>query len=170
MKTAKVLENKYVQSTAKYVLAVTGLGLVALGVSQAKRLVTKGHNKHIKASLLAYLSEDQFESLATDEDYLDIAYRFIEFSGLTPLFKTLLLCMYEVVNYKQNLPKSLKHHHVKTFATKGHSLIASVRMMRAYLELKMPSILEDFDEVAADVQTKYEEDHEHLLYDVQMSY
>lgn len=167
----KALENKYVQSTGKYILAVTGLGLVALGFSQTKKFVAKGHTTHVKRTLLAYLSEDQFDTLATEEDYLDIAYRFIEFSSLTPLFKTLLYCMYEVVHFKQELPKeSLKHHHVKTFATKGHSLISAVRMMRAYLELKMPSILDDFDEVAADVQTKYEEDHEHLLYDVQMSY
>jgi hypothetical protein len=165
----KLLENKYMQSTAKYVLAVSSLALVAAGVSQAKKHVSNKLNGKLKNLLNPYLSEDQIVILELDDQYLDIAYRLMEYASLTPYYKAFLLSVVNLLEYKESI-ETVKQHHVKEFGKKGHAVIHCVRLMRTYLELKMPSILDEFDEVAADVQTKYEEDHEHLLYDAQMQY
>jgi hypothetical protein len=157
------------QSTAKYILAVSSLAVVAAGLSQAKKHVSKKINQRLKNLLDPYLSEDQIEILELDDQYLDIAYRFMEYASLTPYYKSFLHCVVNLIEYKTSIV-SPKQHHVKEFSKKGHAVIHSVRLMRTYLELKMPSILDEFDEVAADVQTKYEEDHEHILYDAQMQY
>jgi hypothetical protein len=165
----KLLENKYMQSTGKYVLAVSTAAVALAGLSQVKKLMSKKINQRMRSLLHPYLSEEQITQLEQDEQYIDIAYRFVEYASLTPFFKLFLLSTLDLVDYKTSI-QTAKQYHVKEFSRKGHTMIHAVRLMRTYLELKMPSILDEFDEVAADVQTKYEEDHEHLLYDAQMQY
>lgn len=165
----KLLENKYMQSTAKYVLAVSAVAVGLAGLSQARKHVSKKINQKMRTLLDPFLSSDQITVLEQDDQYIDLAYRFVEYASLTPFFKMFLLSTLDLVEYKLSI-QSAKQHHVKEFSRKGHTMIHSVRLMRTYLELKMPSLLDEFDEVAADVQTKYEEDHEHLLYDAQMHY
>lgn len=167
----KLSQNIYVQGAARYLAAAAGVSFMLVAFQQTRKHISKSRGTYVLERLEDFATPEVVKALAVDDDFLDIAFRLSEFGAMTPQpYRATLKSMADVVSFLQDLPETKNGSHVKLFSLKGHEMINAIRLMRAYLELKVPSVLDDFDEVAGDIQTKYDEEHERLLFDSQLRY
>lgn len=169
-KSLAVLQNRYVIGAAKYAATAAGLSLVYLGVHKVKESLQTHHDSFVRDKLLGAVPESVLDRI-TDDDYLDIVYRLLEFYGMSQdLFAHVCEAIAAVCEFKRSLPPKVMQHHVREYCSQAHKVINAVRLLRNYIELKLPSVLEDFDQVASDISGKYDEDYESLLFDSQLRY
>jgi len=165
-----LLRNSYVIGSARFAAAATGLAFVYLGVHKVKERLQTRHESFVRDKLLGAVPEEVLDRI-TDDDYLDIVYRLLEFYGMSNvLYQDLVSSIANVCDYKALIPSKVLHNHVREYCGHAHKVINAVRMLRNYIEIKSPSVLEDFDQVASDIQGKFNEDYESLLFDAQLRY
>lgn len=165
----KLARNRYVIGAAKYAAAAAGLSVAYFGVAKLKEKFQDRHDNHVKEKLTEYVPAAVIDQIQ-DDDYLDIVYRLLEFRGLNATaFQETITAIANLCTFKATLTKP-NHFAVKQYCTEAHKVLNCVRRYRAYLEQKSPSVLDDFDQVASDIQGKYDEDHESLLFDAQLRY
>lgn len=166
-----VARNKYVQGAGRYVLAFGGLSAMWLGMSWARKSLTRTHAEAQQKMLAERVVRDTLDVLQLDDDYLDVIARLAEFQPADPFnFAELARATAAVITFLCAVRARGKTTmaDVMEYSTRGQEVIEAVRQMRSFLELKMPSALDDFDEIAVDVQSKYDEDREHVLFDAQL--
>jgi hypothetical protein len=165
----KLARNRYVIGAAKYAAAAAGLSFAYFGVAKLKENFQDSHDNHVKEKLTEFIPSELVDKIR-DDDYLDIVYRLLEFRGLNAIaFQETIAAIADLCVYKETI-KRPNHFAVKQYCMEAHKVLNCVRRYRAYLEQKSPSVLDDFDLVATDIQGKYDEDHESLLFDAQLRY
>lgn len=105
------------------------------------------------------VGRDTAQMLALDSTWLDLVDRLGEFEPFArDEYKDVATAAARIVAFNA----ALTLHKVKLtfgtprkFRTKLHAVIEAVRCMRAQLEHTFPTCLEDFDEIAAEVQTTH---------------
>jgi hypothetical protein len=166
-----MLKNKYVQQMSRYAMGFTGLSITYLVFSAVKKKWADGHTDATKKHLETIIDPAVVEIL-DEEDYLDIVRRMAHFQPLDPVnFQSFVDAVINIRKFfiaKEGRETTMND--AAEYARIGHQMIECVRNMRAFLELRTPSCLEDFDEVAVDVQSKYDEDRESILFDAQLKY
>jgi hypothetical protein len=119
------------------------------------------------------VSENDITDLLKDEEYFDLLVRLVEFAPLDPInFQNVVKAVRALLIYKDKLAENTKISMIHAYEYVHHAqlIIEQVRLMRAFLELSVPSCLDDFDEVAVEIQTKYEQENEAILMDAQLRY
>jgi hypothetical protein len=165
----QMAKNKYVQGAGRYVLAAGALSLGYLVLEKTKKVISKKHSSFVSSRLNVALTPQQRDTLEADPEYADILFRLLEFRELGPEgFQDLVNAIVNVVKFVNELDGRIVQSTVKTYAKHGNVVIDCVRRMRAYMELKFPDAVDDFDEIAADIQSKYDETHERLLFEAQL--
>ena len=114
------------------------------------------------------VGKDAARVLALDTTWLELVDRLGEFALFAKSeYKDVVSAVAGVVAFQTSLSlKKIKH----TFATprkyraRLHAVIEAVRCMRAQIELESPSCLEDFDEIAADVQTTHNDYNSNMYF------
>ena len=168
-KKMEFAKNKYVQSAGKYVLAFGSLSLIALSFGYAKKSFSKKHKQSQISKLLQVIDERVLETILLDKDYPDILYRLMEYQPLDPLsYDQLVKSIFDVITFLYKSKDSTTMKDNIEYTKLGHKIINSVRILRTMIQLKLPSAVSDFDEIAVDVQAKYDEDRENVLFDAQL--
>lgn len=113
--------------------------------------------------------EEVLENIALDSTWADIVDRLSEFAVMTkPEYTLFLLAVADVTKYYHLLLTKeiqLSKKTPRVFRTYLHQVIECVRLMRAALEDKSPESLNDFDEIAADVQRTHDDYATNVYYD-----
>lgn len=162
-------KNKYVQSAGKYILAFGSLSLIALSFGYAKKSFNKSYKESQIKKLLQVIDERVLDIVLRDKDYTDILSRMIEYQPLDPAgYDTLVKSIFQLILFLSKPRQTLTMQHNIEYTKLGHEVINSVRMFRTMIQLKLPSAISDFDEIATDVQSKYDEDREAFLFDAQL--
>lgn len=166
-----MLKNKHIQNLTRYAAGFTGLSITYLVISGIRKKWSEGHNTATKKQLEIVVDPGIVELL--DDDYLDIVRRMSHYQALDPVnfqqFVNAVLRIRQFFIGKETRTETTMVDAAE-YARIGHQMIECVRNMRAFLELRTPSCLEDFDEVAVDIQSKYDEDRENILFDAQLKY
>jgi len=151
--------------------AAAGVGLIAIGLANMR--APKGASK--SATLPSYLKpltsivgDDAVAVIAMDPQWSELADRASEFYVIAKEeFKDLLLAIASVVAFQVSLQVNSKKINFGTprlFRTKLHAVVEAVRDMRYTVEQCCPSALDDFDEIAADIQRS----HDDAAYNMQL--
>lgn len=162
-------KNKYVQSAGRYALAFGTLSVAFLSFGYLRRNLRKSHETGQYKLLSMVIIPEVLDIISRDRDYIDILSRLLEFQSTDPVhFDLIVRSIHNIIVFLRGLSKHITMTDSMNYVKLGHMMIENVRLMRALLELKMPSALQDFDEIAVDIQTKYDEDREGLLFDAQL--
>lgn len=160
------------RKTFAYGGAAAGVGLIVAGLTMR----TSGRGKIAKKRsipdymkpLLPIVGEETVAMISTDSTWAELCDRASEFFILCkPEFKELLVAVAGVVAFQVALQingNAFNHGTPRLFRTKLHSVVEAVRLMRAAVEDKCPSALDDFDEIAADIQRT----HDDAAYNMQL--
>ena len=146
---------------------VLGVGMMYAGykyIPPKKELKSKISN-NLKA--LKNIVEDQvLYSLSSDPLWEELADRASEFRLLCPnQFKELVIAMANVVEFEIQVTGNLTRGTPRMFRTYLHEVVECVRDMRAEIEHKCASALNDFDEIAADIQKTHDDVALNMQYD-----
>lgn len=119
--------------------------------------------------LSPFASQETLEHIALNDTWSELVDRLSEFLVMAkPEFSILLYAIGELCLYNDLLEKK------KINANKGtprvyrsylHKVIEGVRLMHAAIEEKSPSSLNDFDELAAEIQRTHDDFATNVLYD-----
>ena len=105
------------------------------------------------------VGRDTAKMIALDPTWLDLIDRLGEFALFArEEYKDVVIAAARIVAF--NVSLSLKQIKLsfgtpRKFRAQLHAVIEAVRCMRAQLDISFPSCLEDFDEVAAEIQTTH---------------
>lgn len=166
-------KNKYIQAGSKYALGLTGLAVAFMSIRIFKRSFIQGHLDKGKENLRKFISDEDIEELLKDDEYFDILARLAEFAPLDPTnFQNIVKAVRALLIFfdKVKSDNKVTMTHAYEYVHHAQLVIEHVRLMRAFLELSVPSCLDDFDEIAVEIQTKYEQDNEAILMDAQLQY
>lgn len=162
-------KNKYFQRATYYVAAFGSAALIGSIAAFAKQRFTKTISDRQKNVLEEKVSSDVLDILSQDESYLNIVVRIAEYEPICPdAFEELVRAIVPVIKFLNTTRKTITMQDNKDYVLLGHVVIDATRIFRTMLEMKMPNVLEDFDEVATDIQAKYDEDRESMLFDAQL--
>ena len=147
-----------------------GSGLLLLG---AQKMFTKtqplkagAKPKAIKIPdyikpLVNIIGEDVVVSIAKDPTWTELCDRAAEFYSLSVLeFKELCYAIADVVEFQLAVQEDKTKITLGTpriFRTKLHAVVEAVRNYRAGIELKCSSALNDFDDIASDIQRAHDD-------------
>lgn len=111
---------------------------------------------------------DTAQMLALDPIWLDLIDRLAEFSPFAKEeYKDVVIAAARIVAFNAALSLNkikLTFGTPRKFRSKLHAVIEAVRCMRAQLDLSFPSCLEDFDEVAAEIQTTHNDYNNNMYF------
>lgn len=114
------------------------------------------------------VGQDTAQMLALDPIWLDLIDRLGEFSPFAKdEYKEVVIAAARIVAFNAALSLNkikLTFGTPRKFRTKLHAIIEAVRCMRAQLDLTFPSCLEDFDEVAAEIQTTHNDYNNNMYF------
>jgi hypothetical protein len=114
------------------------------------------------------VGQDTAQMLALDPIWLDLVDRLGEFSPFAKdEYKEVVIAAARIVAFNAALSLNkikLTFGTPRKFRTKLHAVIEAVRCMRAQLDLTFPSCLEDFDEVAAEIQTTHNDYNNNMYF------
>lgn len=142
--------------------AAAGVGLILTGLTMrtAKKTSKASIPDYVKP-LAALVGEETVLVISTDPHWTELCDRASEFSALCrDEFKDLLRAVASVVAFQLSLQvngSKLTLGTPRIFRTRLHAVVEAVRIMRAAVEDKCPSALDDFDEVAADIQRAHDD-------------
>jgi hypothetical protein len=153
--------------------AAAGIGLIFAGLtmrpnSTAKKLAKKRTVPNFAKPLVKLVGEETVLMICMDPTWAELCDRASEFYVLAKdEFKDLLQAVAAVVAFQIALQVNGGVPSLGTprlFRTKLHAVVEAVRLMRAGVEHKCPSALDDFDEIAADIQRT----HDDAAYNMQL--
>lgn len=166
-------KNKYIQAGSKYALGLSGIAVAFMTFRIFKRSFVQRHLEKSKETLRKFISDEDIQELLKDEEYFDILARLAEFGSLDPVnFRNIVKSVRALLIFfdKVKSDPKITMTHAYEYVHHAQLVIEQVRLMRAYLELAVPSCLDDFDDIAVEIQTKYEQDNEAILMDAQLGY
>lgn len=170
--SSKLWANQTVQTAAKYAGAVGVVTLGFVGLSFARSAYTSGTSKRVQEEIAEGMRPAaQRAAHAVGDDWLDLLHRLKmfakfaheDFEAVTEACAA--FAREKAVAYER--PK-LSTADVMLLRKSLQALIEAVRLMRAVIELKSKTALEDFDEVATDLNAKVEDESSAVLLDQQM--
>jgi hypothetical protein len=147
--------------------AAAGVGLIVTAVTMRRKPQTSTEIPQYVQHLTALVGEDTMRMISTDPAWTELAERASEFYVLAPEeFKELLRAIAHVVAFQMSLQvnRKMTFGTPRLFRTKLHAVVEAVRTMRAVVADKCVSAIDDFDEVAADIQRA----HDDAAYNVQL--
>lgn len=164
--------NQTVQTAAKYAGAVGLVTFGFVGLSVVRSAFTSGSNKRVQAEIAEGMRPEAQEAVqGVPEDWLDLLHNLKMFSKFAPEDYEAVTIACAVFSREKAVAygsAKLSTADVMRLRKSLQSLIEAVRLMRAVIELKSKTALEDFDEVAADLNTKVENESSAVLLDQQM--
>lgn len=114
------------------------------------------------------VGRDTAQMLSLDSTWLDLVDRLGEFAPFAKdEYKEVVIAAARVVAFNAALSLNkikLSFGTPRKFRTRLHAVIEAVRCMRAQLEHAFPTCLEDFDEVAAEVQTTHNDYNNNMYF------
>jgi hypothetical protein len=162
-KVAQVWQMKPVQMGAKSVAAGSVLAVSLLLFNTATKKMFGRQEGLAVASLAKEMPEDlpMLEMIETqDPELLDILARLLSFRRFAPkAFKDLVVSCFLALELRNEAYKDLPIKATTSFRIRQafQKIIEDTRLFRAILETHMPSALEDFDDVAVDLNGKVEQ-------------
>lgn len=148
---------------------VVGLGMIYAGyayVPPKKEIKLK-----ISENLLCFKSivdQNTLNSLSADPIWEELVCRAGEFRIFCPEeFKNLLIAISDVVEFEVQHLNNRKSTlgTPRKFRKYLHEVVECVREMRATIQEKCPDVINDFDEIAADIQRTHDDSAVNMLYD-----
>jgi hypothetical protein len=170
------MRNKKMMNKLAYGGAAAGVGLIFAGltmrplstVERAKRIAKKRNVPDFAKPLVSIAGEETVLMICMDPTWSELCDRASEFYVLgKDEFKELLASVAAVVAFQVALQVNGGIPSLGTprlFRVKLHAVVEAVRLFRAAVEHKCPSALDDFDEVAADIQRT----HDDAAYNMQL--
>ena len=154
-------------------LLLAGGAAAGLGLYMSKQLKKKKQEKE-EVSIPSYLKplvaiggEKIVALISTDPLWSELCDRASEFYTIAKEeYKTFLNAVANVVAFKiamQVNENETKMGTPRLFRNKLHAVVESVRMMRFVIEDKCISSLDDFDEVASDIQRTHDDEAYNML-------
>lgn len=150
----------------KYGGLAAGLGIVYGSFLAFK----KNSEKYLSDStlpLLEFADEDTLLEINQDNAWMELCDRMAEFATLCKDdYSNFLLSVAEAVKFQREVDTKQRILNIGTprlFATKLHAIIEDVRSMRACLVDKAAYVIDDFDEVASDVQKKHDDEASNMI-------
>jgi len=142
-----------------------GAGILYMALNSKKKVAPYAEPK--KRAIPEYIrpltkivGEDTIETISADSSWAELADRASEFYPLAVQeFKELLETIANVVEYQKKVAEEgkLSFGTPRIFRSKLHAVVEAVRNMRAEIEFKSPGTLNDFDDVAADIQKAHDD-------------
>jgi hypothetical protein len=146
------------------VAAVAGLFLYS---TTAKKTTNVKPSLNVE-DLEKIVGRDTAQMLSLDPTWLDLVDRLGEFAPFAKdEYKEVVIAAARVVAFNAALSLNkikLSFGTPRKFRTRLHAVIEAVRCMRAQLEHAFPTCLEDFDEVAAEVQTTHNDYNNNMYF------
>ncbi len=156
---------------------VAGAGLLATSVamaSKSKRCDAAPSAARIPEYVLPLVDlvgEDAVAVIAMDPTWTELCDRAADYAALArDELKELLLAVARVVAFQVSLQVNrapLTLGTPRVFRSRLHAVVEAVRVMRAAVEDKCASALDEFDEVAADIQRTHDDYAYNMLLDAQ---
>jgi len=114
------------------------------------------------------VGRDTAQMIALDPTWLDLVDRLGEFALFArEEYKDVVIAAARIVAFNVSLSVKqikLSFGTPRKFRAKLHAVIEAVRCMRAQLDISFPSCLEDFDEVAAEIQTTHNDYNNNMYF------
>lgn len=111
--------------------------------------------------LVKLVGEETVLSISKDANWTELCDRAAEFYSLSVLeFKELCYAIAEVVEFQLKVHEDSSKITLGTpriFRSKLHAVVEAVRNYRAGIELKSTSALNDFDDIASDIQRAHDD-------------
>lgn len=121
------------------------------------------------SNLKDFLRDDHAAVLALDLNLLDILDRFRTFAHMAPEeFQDLIDKSVDMVRARVEYSGSFSE--MKEVRRKAQAWIETIRLLRAVIEIQHASVIDDFDEIAAECQTMFSEFNENILFDAQLGF
>jgi len=157
-----MLQNKFLA----YGGALAGVGLIASSLGQLRKARCVPKKKISMPSsiepLKEFVDEEILLIIATDSTWTELCDRASEFIVLyKDEMVDFLNAVAAVVAFQVSLQVNGGHISLGTpriFRTKLHAVVEAVRVMRAAVQHKCSSALDDFDELAADIQRTHDDE------------
>jgi len=116
-----------------------------------------------------FASEETLENIHLNQTWTEIVDRMSEFAVMAkPEFSIFLKAVGDTCRYNYDLERKevqLTKGTPRVYRSFLHKIIEGVRLMRASIEEKSPSSLDDFDEMAAEVQRTHDDFATNIYYD-----
>lgn len=146
--------------------SLASLGIIATGVANLTKkkqiIVKKSSLPSSIEPLKEYVDEELLLIIATNSTWTELCDRISEF---------VVLYKEEIVDFLKAVASVVAFHismqvngrkislgTPRLFRTKLHAVVEAVRTMRAAVQHKCSSVLDDFDEVAADIQRTHDDE------------
>lgn len=156
----------------KTILAYSGLA-VGAGLVYGSFFMKKSLGGTVKElpdslkPLLDFASEDTLLMINTDHLWMELCDRAADFALLgKEEFSEFLSAVANVIAFQKELLLGNKKITIGTprlFASKLHMVIEAVRQLRASVEERAPYALDDFDEVAIDIQKRHDDEASNMI-------
>jgi hypothetical protein len=152
---------------SKVVLGTVGAAGLAYLYLKKSQTQTKTITPNVE-DLEKIVDKDTAHMLSLDPTWLDLIDRLGEFALFAKEeYKEVVYAAAGVVAFNTAVSLSkikLSFGTPRKMRSKLHAVIEAVRCMRAQLDLKFPSCLEDFDEVAAEIQTTHNDYNSNMYF------
>lgn len=156
------------------IAAGVGLMYAAIFLKSKPKLKRMNDLSDAQKSLLDFATEHTLKTIAIDHLWFELCDRAADFATLAPKqFSELLYRVSKVVKFQNEIDLNEKKLTISTprlYASKMHSIIECVRSFREQIMLKASYSLEDFDEIAADIQKKHDDDSSNMILHAQSMY
>jgi hypothetical protein len=120
---------------------------------------------------LEFVDESTVKNICLDSTWSELCDRAADFAIIAKEeFTELLLAVGDAVEYQQGIETQkikLSHGSPRIYRKYMHAVIEAVRCMRAAIEHKFSSSLDDFDEIAADIQRTHDDYCSNMLLEAQ---
>jgi hypothetical protein len=162
-KMSQVWQMKPVQMGAKSIAAGSVIAVSLLLFNSATKKMFGRQEGLAVASLANEMPEDRsMIQMIEDQDpeLLDILARLLPFRRFAPkAFKDLVVSCFLALELRESAYKETPIKATTSFRIRQafQKIIEDTRLFRAILELHMPTTLEDFDDVAVDLNAKVEQ-------------
>jgi hypothetical protein len=150
---------------------VAGGGLIYAGISgYFGKKDENGPIPEYAKPFLDLVDEKVVRDLIKDSTWAELCDRAGDFATIAKdEFVELLLAVSSAVLFATELEKGKKMTHgtPRIYRSRMHAIIEAVRNMRAAIESKFPASMDDFDDVAADIQRTHDDYSANMLLEAQ---
>jgi hypothetical protein len=149
---------------------VAGGGLVYAGVTRFFSKTEDGPIPEYAKPFLELVDEKVVRDLIKDSTWAELCDRAGDFATIAKdEFTELLLAVSSAVLFATDLEKNRKITlgTPRIYRSRMHAIIEAVRNMRAAIEAKFPASMDDFDDVAADIQRTHDDYCANMLLEAQ---
>jgi len=153
---------------------IAGSGLLYAGINgyfSSKVSPKNADVPEFAEPFLEFVNESTVKNICLDPTWSELCDRAADFAIIAKdEFTDLLIAVGHAVEYQQAVEThkvKLSHGSPRIYRKFMHAVIEAVRCMRAAIELKFSSSLDDFDEIAADIQRTHDDYCSNMLLEAQ---